>query len=77
MVAGYCMVLHVWRAESKEWTHPYPDMPTARSQCSAVAYNEWSAVAGGWNGESQSSVVHNYVCVHYLYTFYCTVSNFF
>ena len=41
-------VLGVWRAESKEWTHPYPDMPTARSQRSAVVYNEWLAVAGGW-----------------------------
>ena len=43
----YCKVLGVWRAESKEWTHPYPDMPTARSQCSAAFYNEWLAVAGG------------------------------
>ena len=40
-------VLGVWRAESKEWTHPYPDMPTARSHCSAVNYNEWLVVAGG------------------------------
>ena len=40
-------VLGVWRAESKEWTHPYPDMPTARSHCSAVVYNEWLVVAGG------------------------------
>ena len=44
---GYSKVLGVWRAESKEWTHPYPDMPTARSECSAVVYNEWLAVAGG------------------------------
>ena len=43
----YSKVLSVWRAESKEWTHPYPDMPTARSHCSAVVYNEWLAVAGG------------------------------
>ena len=48
--------LGVWRAESKEWTHPYPDMPTARSDCSAVVYNEWLAVAGGWGGERLSSV---------------------
>ena len=44
---GSSKVLGVWRAESKEWTHPYPDMPTARSHCSAVVYNEWLAVAGG------------------------------
>ena len=49
-------VLGVWRAESKEWTHPYPDMPTARSHCSAVVYNEWLAVAGGWYGGRLSSV---------------------
>ena len=40
-------VLGVWRAESKEWTHLYQDMPTARTHCSAVNYNEWLAVAGG------------------------------
>ena len=50
-------VLGVWRAESKEWTHPYPDMSTARSWCSAVEYNEWLVVAGGsGNGMKLSSV---------------------
>ena len=44
---GCSKVLGVWRAESKEWTHPYPDMPTARSECSTVVYNEWLVVAGG------------------------------
>ena len=39
--------LGAWRAESKKWTHPYPEMPTARSRCSAVTYNEWLVVAGG------------------------------
>ena len=29
-------VLGVWRVEIKEWTHPYPDMSTVRSSCSAV-----------------------------------------
>ena len=43
----YSKVLGVWRAESKEWRHPYSDMPTARSVCSAVVRNEWLAVAGG------------------------------
>ena len=41
-------VLGVWRAEGKEWTHPYPHMSTARSWCSAVVYNEWLVVAGGY-----------------------------
>ena len=40
-------VVGVWRPDSKEWTHPYPDMPTPRSHCSAVAYKEWLVVAGG------------------------------
>ena len=42
--------LGVWRADSKKWTHPYPDMPTARSGCSAVGYNEWLIVTGGRTG---------------------------
>ena len=40
-------VAGVWRPDSKEWTHPYPDMFTPRSNCSAVAYKEWLVVAGG------------------------------
>ena len=56
---GRSKVLGVWRAESKEWTHPYPDMPTARSECSAVVYNEWLAVAGGWDGRTLSVEVMN------------------
>ena len=42
-------VLGAWRAASKEWVHPYPDMPTARSSCSAVTYKEWLVVAGGYS----------------------------
>ena len=41
-------VLGVWRAESQEWTQNFPEMPTGRSTCSAVVYNEWLVVAGGW-----------------------------
>ena len=43
----YSKVLGVWRAGSKKWTQPYPDMSTARSWCSAVVFNEWLVVAGG------------------------------
>ena len=39
-------VLGVWGADNREWTHPYPEMPTARSRCSAVVYKEWLIVAG-------------------------------
>ena len=44
-------LLGAWRAESKEWTHPYPDMPTAYSQCSAVTYKDWLVVAGYQSGQ--------------------------
>lgn len=37
----------VWKAGSKEWIYPYPDMPTPRSCCSAVAHFDWLVVAGG------------------------------
>ena len=45
-------------AESRWWIHPFPEMTTARSQCSAVAFGKWLFVAGGWggNGEMLSSV---------------------
>ena len=43
----YSKVLGVWGADSREWIHPYPEMPTARSKCSAVVYKEWLIVAGG------------------------------
>ena len=50
-------VLGVWRAGSREWTHPYPDMPTARTFSSAAAYSEWLAVTGGLgNGGVLSAV---------------------
>ncbi len=44
---GCSKVLGVWGADRKVWTHPYPDMPTARSKSSAVVYNEWLVVVGG------------------------------
>ena len=40
-------VVGVWRPDSKEWTHPYPDMSTPRAHCSALAYKKWLVVAGG------------------------------
>ena len=49
-------VLGVWDANKKQWTHPYPEMHTVRSSCSAVGYKEWLVVAGGWTGEWLSSV---------------------
>ena len=45
-------LLGIWRTNSKKWTHPYPDMPTAHSHASAVTYDKWLIVAGGWSGYS-------------------------
>ena len=50
------MVLGKWKAESKEWTHSYLDIPTARRQCSEVVYNEWLVVVGGYQDVRSSSV---------------------
>ena len=44
-------LLGVWSTDSKEWTRPYPDMPTARSNASAVTYDKWLIVAGGRSGD--------------------------
>ena len=43
----YSKMLGVWRADKKKWMHPYPEMSTARSRCSAAVYNELLVVAGG------------------------------
>ena len=40
-------VVGVWGPGANSWSHPYPNMPTARSRCSAIAYNKWLIVAGG------------------------------
>ena len=47
---NFSQVLGVWRSESKEWTHPYPDMSIPRSRCSAFTYKTWLIVAGGEGG---------------------------
>ena len=50
-------VLGVWSEDSKKWTHPYPDMTTPRSSCSAVMYNQYLVVAGGWVADDTLSSV--------------------
>lgn len=40
-------VLGVWNVDNEQWLHPYQNMPTARSECSAVVCREWLVVAGG------------------------------
>ena len=54
---GDSKVLGVLSANNKQWTHPYPEMHTARSHCSAVVYNEWLVVAGGEAGGGHLSSV--------------------
>ena len=49
-IGGYGKVLGVWGAKSRKWTHPYPEMPTARSLCSVAVFKEWLIVAGGVSG---------------------------
>ena len=51
--------LGIWRTDSKEWTHPYPDMPTARSRTSAVTYDKWLIVTGGQSGDVSTVEVMN------------------
>ena len=53
----YSKMLGVWGADSREWTHPYPEMPIARSKCSAVVYKEWLIVAGGQSSAGMVSAV--------------------
>ncbi len=45
---GASKVLGVWDTNHRTWTHPYPDMFVRRSGCSAIVYNKWLVVAGGW-----------------------------
>lgn len=40
-------VLGAWDEGLRSWTHPYPAMPTPRSQVSVVSHHKWLIVAGG------------------------------
>ena len=40
-------VLGVWNEGSRTWTHPFPVLPTPRSQVSVTSYHKWLIVAGG------------------------------
>ena len=46
---GRSKVVGVWDADNKQWIHPYPEMHTARSGCSAAVHNKLLVVAGGWS----------------------------
>ena len=49
--------LTVWDGMSKKWTHPYPAMPTARCNASAVGYQIYAVVAGGGQSFFHSSAI--------------------
>ena len=40
-------LLGMWNASDSEWERPYPAMPTARHNSSAIYYLHWLVVAGG------------------------------
>ena len=42
--------LSMWEAGSRKWTRPYEHIPAARGWPSAVLYQQWLIVAGGWTG---------------------------
>ena len=42
---------------SERWTNPYPPMNTARSSSTAVSYNKYIIVAGGWVDQERTSSV--------------------
>ena len=48
--------LGVWKTDSKQWTCPFPAMPTPRSFASATSYKHWMVVAGGYREGSLSIV---------------------
>ena len=54
---GDSKMLGVWSEDSKKWTHPYPDMTTPRSSCSAVVHNQHLVVAGGYRAGNRLSSV--------------------
>ena len=51
---GVTNELAVWDEGLRSWTHPLPDMPTARHSAAVVAYQGWLIVAGGDNGRNAS-----------------------
>ena len=40
-------LLGMWNSSNSEWERPYPAMPTARHNSSAIFYLHWLVVAGG------------------------------
>ena len=47
----------VWSSGRSEWVHPYPPMPTGRSQSAAVGYQKYLIVACGLYHKSEVEVL--------------------
>ena len=50
----------LWNENNREWTTPYPNMPTARCRCSSISYGSSVIVAGGitcWDPWTMTRVV--------------------
>ena len=46
----------VWDSDRKEWAHPYPPMPTARTNAGAVGHHKYLIVAGGMSKNDEVEV---------------------
>ncbi len=45
-----------WQPDSKQWTYPFPPIPTPRRFPSATSYKHWVVVAGGDHGAGIKTV---------------------
>ena len=55
-VGGEGKILRVWEGARGGWAHPYPAMPTGRSQSAAVGYQHYLIVACGKNNGGVDTV---------------------
>ena len=56
--AKFSRELGVWQAsKDRQWTRPFPPMPTARSEASSICYKHWLVVAGGYKTFSLTDTV--------------------
>ena len=49
--------IRVWDSGRSEWVHPYPPMPTGRTQSAAVGYQNYLIVACGVYHKSEVEVL--------------------
>lgn len=54
----------LWDEKNKEWTTPYPDMPTARCRASCISHGSSVIVAGGLKGLGLGSASRSVEILH-------------